>query len=183
MNSGQILTKVTIWSTFAAYAFGAATFAFSAKRHKWDAAARLAWTIACAALLAHVVCAFHVYHGWSHEAAYRETARQTGEVFGLNWGGGIYISYLLLVCWVVDLIWWWLGGLDSYRRRPWLLVSTWHWFVIFIIFNSTVVFETGIVRWAGLVLSLSLCLIWLFAARQRSHLRMPTGSPIRLGGD
>src|SRR5215210_3924672 len=89
MDSGALLTKVTVWVAVAGYAAGAAAFALSRGRRSWDAAARLAWTVACVALLAHVACAFHVYHGWSHESAYVETARQTGEVVGLDWGGGL----------------------------------------------------------------------------------------------
>ena len=97
IGSGEILTKVTIWITIAGYAAGAAAFALSRERYKWDSAARLAWTVACVGLLAHVAFAFHFYHGWSHGAAYRDTARQTDEVVGLNWGGGLYVNYALLI--------------------------------------------------------------------------------------
>jgi hypothetical protein len=167
IGSGEILTKVTIWITIAATAGGAAAFAFSRKRYKWDSAARLAWTVACAGLLAHVTCAFHFYHRWSHGAAYRDTARQTFEVFGLNWGGGLYVNYALVIVWVLDVIWWWLRGLEAYRHRPWLLVAAWHGFLIFIIFNAAVTFKTGFLRWVGLCVCLGLCLLWLpFGLRQ-----------------
>ncbi|MCM3869102.1 MAG: hypothetical protein ND895_00215 [Pyrinomonadaceae bacterium] len=165
MISGEFLTRLTIWITIAAYTAAAATFALSGKRHQWDRVARLAWTVACVGLLAHVTCAFHVYHGWSHTSAYLDTARQTDEVVGLNWGGGLYINYALLICWVLDVAWWWLRGLDAYRRRPWPMVAVWHGFLIFIIFNSTVVFKTGFVRWAGLSVCLGLCVVWWLAAR------------------
>lgn len=157
---GEILTRVTIWITIVGYAAGSAAFALSRKRPTWDSAARLAWTIACAGLLAHVICAFHFYHAWSHKAAHRDTARQTSEVFGLNWGGGLYVNYTLVMLWVLDVVWWWVRGLDSHRRRPWPLVAAWHGFLIFIIFNATVIFETGFVRWAGLCVCLGLCLVW-----------------------
>jgi hypothetical protein len=168
MNSGETLTRVTIWITILGYAVGTALFALSRKRHKWDSAARIAWTAACIGLLAHVTSAFHFYHDWSHNSAYRDTARQTGEVFGFNWGGGLYVNYLLLVVWVVDVIWWWLGGLEAYRRRPWLLVAAWQAFLIFIIFNGTVVFATGFVRWTGLCICLGLGFIWWRAVRGNS---------------
>lgn len=169
IGSGQVLTRVTIWITIVAYTIGAATFAFSRKRNKWDSAARLAWTVACVSLLAHVVSAFHYHHSWSHALAYRETARQTYEVFGMNWGGGLYVNYALLIIWILDVIWWWLGGLEAYRRRPWLLVAAWHGFLIFIIFNGAVVFGTGLVRWIGLGACLGLCLVWWLAARNSSN--------------
>ena len=56
--------------------------------------ARLGWTAACLCYLAHVYGAFAFMHGWSHASAYLETARQTQELFGLAWGGGIYFNYL-----------------------------------------------------------------------------------------
>ena len=149
MGSGEFITRITIWVAIGGYVAGAAAFALSRGRSVWARAARLAWTFACAALLVHVACAFHFYHGWSHDSAYQDTARQTAEVFRLNWGGGLYINYALLTGWVLDVACWWLGGLDSYRRRPWPLVAAWHGFLIFIIFNATVVFKTGWARWAG----------------------------------
>jgi len=165
MGNGELLIKLTIWGAFAGYAAGTAAFALSRGRRGWDRAARVSWTVACAAMLAHAACAFHFYHRWSHEAAYLDTARQTDEVFGLDWGGGLYVNYALLAGWVLDVTWWWLAGLDSYRRRPRSLVAAWHGFLMFIIFNSTVVFKAGAARWAGLFLCLGLCLAWWLAAR------------------
>jgi hypothetical protein len=165
MNTGEILTRVTIWITIVAFAVGFAAFALSRNRHNWDSVARVAWTAACVALLAHVAFAFNFYHGWSHDAAYRETARQTENVVGLNWGGGLYINYALIIGLVLDTIWWWVVGLEAYRHRPWPLLAAWHGFLVFIIFNATVVFKTGLVRWAGLIVCLGLCLLWLRAER------------------
>jgi hypothetical protein len=165
MNGGEILTRVSIWITIIAFAIGFAAFALSRNRRNWDATARLAWTVACAALLAHVAFAFHFFHGWSHDDAYLETARQTENVVGLNWGGGLYINYALVIGWVLDTVCWWVLGLEVYRSRAWPLVTAWRGFLIFIIFNATVVFKTGFVRWAGLLVCLALGLAWLIGAR------------------
>ena len=166
MSGGEVLTKVTIWIAVAGYFLGAAAFALSHGRRGWDSSARLVWTVACVALVAHVACAFHVHHGWSHEAAYRDTARQNAEVFGLDWGGGLYVNYVLVAAWVADVCWWWGLGLDAYRRRPWPLVAVWHTFLLVIVFSATVIFEGGIVRWTGLSLCLALCLVWLIGSRR-----------------
>jgi hypothetical protein len=182
MGTGEILTRVTIWVAVAGYAAGAAAFALSRKRYRWDAAARLASTLACIALLAHVACAFHFYHGWSHGVAYLDTARQTEEVFGLDWGGGLYVNYALLAGWVLDVTWWWVRGLDAYRRRPWPLTAAWHGFLIFIIFNAAVVFKTGPTRWAGLCVCLGLCLAWWVAARDNLT-RRPDNRPLAVVED
>ena len=176
MDSGALLTKATIWVAIAGYAAGGAALALARGRGSWDAAARLMWTVACLSLLAHVACAFNFYHAWSHDSAYVETARQTGEVVGFDWGGGLFINYAIMTGWVIDIAWWWLGGIDSYRRRPWPLVAAWHGFLIFIIFNATVVFKSGLTRWAGLGVCLGLRLVgWLAASGQttRSATRRP----------
>lgn len=162
---GELLTKITIWVAVAGYAAGSAAFALSRGKAAWDSAARLAWTFACASLLAHVACAFHFYHGWSHASAHLDTARQTNDVFGLDWGGGLYINYSLMLGWVLDVAWWWLRGLDSHRRRCLPLVAAWHGFLLFIVFNATVVFKSGAARWVGLVMCLGLCVAWWRAAR------------------
>jgi hypothetical protein len=158
--TGELLTRGTIWITLVAYTLGSVIFALARRRPRWDSAVRLAWTTACASLIAHFASAFQFYHGWSQEAAYRDTARQTEELFGLNWGGGLFINYVLLVSWMIDIGWWWVGGLDSYRRRSRLLVVAWHSFLIFIIFNATVVFADGIVRWGGLLICFVLAVSW-----------------------
>lgn len=160
----DILTRSTIWISIVAYTVGCVVFAF-ARRDGW---VRMAWTIGCAALLAHFICAFHFFHAWSQAAAYRDTARQTAEVFAIDWGGGLYINYAVAIFWIADVVWWWFAGLNSYRRRPWLLTLIWHSFLIFIIFNATVVFKDGLTRWIGLLVSLTLCLCWVSINRKRS---------------
>jgi hypothetical protein len=160
MSVGELLTRLTIWIAIVGYSAGSFTFAFSRKRQLWDSATRLLWTIACFSLLIHVVCAFHFYHDWSHANAYLDTARQTKDVTSINWGGGLYINYVLVVAWVGDISWWWVGGLESYRSRPWPLIIFWHGFLVFIIFNATVVFATGIARGVGFAICLVTGLVW-----------------------
>lgn len=170
MDTAELLTRGTIWVSIAGYSIGSIIFALSyssSRKAALDSATRAIWTIACASLIAHFISAFHFYHGWSHAAAYEDTARQTHELFGLYWGGGVFINYALLVFWMIDIAWWWRSGLDSYRKRPWPLVVAWHGLVIFIIFNATVVFGDGIVRWIGLAISVLLAVSWLRIARNK----------------
>jgi hypothetical protein len=158
MSSGEFLTRSTIWIAILAYTIGWVVFANTQRRTDRDRWVRLAWTIGCAALIAHFICAFQFYHAWSHASAYVETARQTAEVFRVNWGGGLFINYAVAVLWFSDVAWWWFAGVGSYRRRAWLLTLIWHGFLIFIIFNATVVFKDGLTRWIGLLVCLSLML-------------------------
>ena len=168
MDSGELLTRATIWIAIVAYTTGSVIFALARGRSRWDSATRLAWTIAVFSLIAHFICAYEFYHHWSHESAYLDTARQTDEVVGLNWGGGLFINYAFLIIWAIDVGWWWLRGLNSYRTRPWGVVAAWHGFLIFILFNATVVFKDGGVRWVGLIICLTLLLAWIVIAMQRS---------------
>lgn len=169
MGGGEVLTTLTVWVALAGYFAGAGAYALSRGRRGWDRFARASWTVGCAALLAHVACAFHFKHGWSHAAAYRDTARQTSEVFRIDWGGGLYVNYALAALWVADVGWWWGRGLVAYRRRAWPLTAAWHAFLLFVVFNATVVFGEGFVRWAGLCLCVALGLAWLNAARGGSE--------------
>jgi hypothetical protein len=178
MSGGQILTAATIWIAIIAYGTGSAIFALSENRPRCHSLARLVWTVACLALLAHIASAFHFFHQWSHDAAYRDTARQTEEMFGFNSGVGIYFNYALLTLWILDVCWWWIKGLEAYRRRPWLLVAAWHTFLIFMFFNATVVFGSGFVRWLGLCVCLALLVVWWLAWRSRRNNK----AQIQLGG-
>jgi hypothetical protein len=148
MNRGEFLTRLTIWLALCAYATGAGTLLLARGRPFWLACARWAWTLGCAFFLAHVVCAFGYFHHWSHAAAYRETARQTGEMTGFHWGGGIFLNYLLAIAWLADVLWWWFAP-GSFAHRPRRLAVVWHGFFFFMVFNGTVVFGMGPVRWFG----------------------------------
>ncbi len=159
MSRGELFTRLTIWLALSGYACGAIIHFVRRENLRWQARARWAWTLGCLGMLAHVACAFHVYHNWSQTSAYRETARQTAEVFNFNWGGGLYINYAFIAAWVLDVIWWW-RGLAAYNRRPRYVVLAWQGFFLFMVFNATVVFKTGVLRWLGIVLCLALVLVW-----------------------
>ncbi len=159
MIRGEFLTRLTIWLALSGAALGAVLqFAFRAspKRQAW---ARWAWTMGGVGLLTHVVCAYHFYHDWSQDSVYRETARQTAEVFGLNWGGGIYVNYAFIAAWLVEVIWWW-RGLAVYERRPRAWALAWQGFFLFMVFNATVVFKTGMLRWLGFAMCLGMAVLW-----------------------
>jgi hypothetical protein len=121
--------------------------------------ARFAWTAGCIAFLLHVAAAFHFVHHWSHGAAYAETGRQTAEVTGLNWGGGLYFNYLFAIAWLGDVIWRWLKP-ASYLTRPRWIEGFVQGFMGFIAFNATVVFGHGAVRWAGVVAAALILFFW-----------------------
>jgi hypothetical protein len=167
MSTGELMTRIPVWITLIAYFVGAVLLTLSRRKPLVERAARWAWTIAVLSLLVHVACAYHFYHGWSQQSAYLETARQTAQVTGLEWGGGLYINYFLILCWMVDVGWWW-RGLERYRHRSATLLVIWQGFLIFVIFNAAVVFKTGALRYIGVVLCGTLCVVWLFEAIKSS---------------
>lgn len=143
----DLATRTTIW--FALACFFAAEIAAPWRADRSDLLVRWLWTVACAALLAHVACAFAFYHQWSHVAAYRHTAEETAAVVGWNWGGGLYFNYLMCALWLGDVAWWWSNPGGHRNRSKWLHHAL-HGFFWFMIFNATVVYGTGPVRWWGL---------------------------------
>ncbi|MSR59821.1 MAG: hypothetical protein EXS05_19655 [Planctomycetaceae bacterium] len=131
------------------------------------ALARGLWTFGCLALWLHVACAFHFYHDWSHSAAFEQTARETRLVTGFDWGGGVWINYLLMLLWSSDVAWRWINP-QSFRARPKALNRAWLSGFAFIAFNATVVFEEGAVRYAGIGATVLLTAL-LIARRLGAH--------------
>jgi hypothetical protein len=159
MTDGELLTRLTIWGALCAYAIGAGTHLLVQQHPRWLPRARWAWTCACLFLLIHIGFAFHHYHSWSHVNAYRDTARQTAEMTGIDWGGGIYLNYLLAAAWLADVVYWWTAP-KRHLQRSRRLTAVWHGFVFFMIFNGAVVFGTGPVRWFGILISAGLFVLW-----------------------
>ena len=166
MNRGELLTRLTVWLALCAYALGAAMLLLARERPRLPARARWAWTLGCAFFLAHVVCAFGYFHGWSHAAAYSETARQTAELTGLRWGGGLFLNYVFAAAWLADVLWWWLAPASFARRSP-RLTAAWQGFFFFMVFNGTIVFGNGPVRWLGMAICAGLAVLWWTTRRHR----------------
>jgi hypothetical protein len=116
--------------------------------------ARWCWTLGLVSFLVHLGMAFHFYHGWSHAHAYQHTAEVSGT------GEGIYVSYLFTILWAADVAWWWALPLGFANRSRWLDRAL-HAFMLFIVFNGTVVYERGPIRWAGLVMFAVLAASWV----------------------
>ncbi len=113
---------------------------------------RLVWTLGGAVFLVHVITSFHFFYDWSHAVAVDETARQVAELMGRGFGAGIYLNYVFTAIWLVDAAWWWFDA-ASYQRRSWIGVLLAHGFFLFMIFNATVVFEDGVTRVMGLLVT------------------------------
>jgi len=164
VNPGETLTRWTVRIALACY-----TVAMACWWRRRDRLAGLAWTTGCLGYLAHVAAAFHFYHGWSHQAAWQETARRTADLMGWSWGGGLYWNYAFTLVWVADAVWWWRDAARYHQRRRWVTAVV-HAFLGFMIFQGAVVFASGAVRWLGLIATLAAGLKTFHAAgaRQKS---------------
>lgn len=158
MHTGEWLTRGTVWLALSLYAAGEIVKA-ARRPAGWSPAAHCLNSAGCAAFLAHVGCAFHFYHGWSHLAAYADTARLTAERFGWTWGGGLYFNYLFALVWIGESVWGWANP-NRYRGRAEWITWTVRGFFWFMMLNGAVVFAREIMRWFGLVLCLTLLGCW-----------------------
>ena len=107
-----------------------------------DPAARGWWTAGCAFAVLHTAIAFHVVDGWSHAAAFEHTERVSG------FGAGVFVNYLFLAIWWIDVLWLWVAP-RLYGRRPQWLTWTLYGFLTFVMLNATVVFASGPLRWVA----------------------------------
>jgi hypothetical protein len=107
----------------------------------------------------HIVLAFDVRHGWNYGAAVQATAHQTDQVYGVAWGGGLYINFLFLTTWLLELFWWRLRP-HRYFGRPvfvtWLLRT----FYLVILLNAAIIFAARERQVLGLILLGILLWIW-----------------------
>jgi hypothetical protein len=165
MDPGEWSIRWTVRLALGLYALALAARLLAKPHRAWLGPARWAWSLGCALYLAHVICAFQFRHGWSHAAAYQETARRTEELFGLAWGGGLYLNYLFTVVWVGDVLWWWLAR-RSYETRPRWLETIVQAFLAFMALNGAIVFAAGPVRWVALAACAGLGVLWWFTRRE-----------------
>ncbi|MBX9599622.1 MAG: hypothetical protein K2X35_01415 [Bryobacteraceae bacterium] len=117
---------------------------------------RALWTVAFALYLAHVAAAFHYRHNWSHFAALADTARQTRELTGFDYGGGLWWNYGVTALWAFDVALLWTAG-----RRPRRWARAFLLFWLFMAVNGAVVFAAGPIRWLGAAALLIIAALYL----------------------
>lgn len=128
--------------------------------HRWT------WTLGFCLFLAHVITAFHFYHHWSHAAAVEDTRRQTAELLGFEFGEGVYFNYAFLMAWATDLYWTWRPATRRSSSITVLRVGM-LLFMLFIVFNGTVVFKSGWLRGFGILGTAYILFAWGFSLLNR----------------
>ena len=153
------------------YYFAATLGMLLTSRDEWTVAGsrvrllRQIWTLACLAYVIHVALAFHHYHQWSHAQAMQHTRERSG------YGGGIFASHLFTLLWSLDAAYWWARP-SGHIRRPMWAGATLYGYMAFIVFCGTVVYESGLIRWAsaGAFAMLAAALARRYLANRSSNL-------------
>lgn len=127
----------------------------------------LIWTLGCVLAWVHIAVAFHLGHGWSHEAAWEHTRKVGG------YGDGIFVNYAFALVWLVDVLWAW-AAVAPYGRRPRWLNWTIHGFLAFVVFNAAVVFGGSELRTQfATFFGGSLLLVWYTERRKKKKTPAP----------
>ncbi len=156
---GTFIISGTALASFAGFVLVLWTPVSKGRAHK-------AWFMAWLLLVVHTIAAFHFVHHWSHQHAMFETARQTKELTGINWAGGVYLNYVLIAVWGLDC------PIQRSTSRP---ASRWKtnahlaaiWFLAFMWFNATVVFGGTSARFVGIIAFGAL--IWRWFTRSSAN--------------
>ena len=148
-NPGERVTRNTVRLSFACYIIALISMVRLAKSDRPahtppGRIARWCWTFANLYFLTHVAAAFNFYHHWSHRNAFERTRAISGS------GYGLYVSYVFTILWTADVAWWWLQPKRYASRAIWIGRAL-HIFMLFIIFNGTVIFASGPIRVAGII--------------------------------
>lgn len=121
------------------------------------------WTAGWLALVAHVVLAFALVHGWSWSAAYEHTAQRTEALVGWNWGGGVWFNLVTVGVWGADVFRIW-----TRPPRPERSVQSAGWtrwsnyavqsYIAFMMINATVVFGSRFAQFTGCLMCAGLAM-------------------------
>ncbi len=121
-------------------------------------AVRVMWTLSFLFFVLHVAASFHFVHHWSHREAYLATAKETGELMGVEFGEGVYFNYLFLAAWASHLWFTWFPAPANnlfVRTAQQIFLL----YMSFIAFNGVVVFKSGWLRTIGIVATVALVAI------------------------
>ena len=154
------MVNLTIWISLALYALAVAVSFSGADPEKRQRSYRMLWRLGCMFALLHVLCAFHLVHGWNHQIAVKHTIMETERVTGYRFEYGIYFNYLFLLTWTIDCF----GKTTNNWWKRFV-----HVYMLFIIISGTIVFEDGPIRYITFVVLAVLSILFYRGKRRHSQ--------------
>ena len=115
--------------------------------------------IGASLLAVHIALALQVRHGWSHSSVVATVREQTRTTYGVDWGGGVWVNYLFLSLWIVELAWW-RAASRRYFSRPRPVIVTIRGFFALVFVNAAVVFAAPSRRPLGFLMTVVLFWAW-----------------------
>ena len=76
-----------------------------------------------------------------------------------GYGDGVFLNYLVIVVWMIDIGWWWLWPRQHGQRSKWATILI-NGFLLFMWFNATVIFAKDYLFIVGALCFL--LLVWSF---------------------
>lgn len=165
---GSLIIAWTIRASVLLFFLTLFVWVLRTKSSRWAEVLRVVWTLGFVLFAAHVIAAFHFHHQWSHASALAETARQTRDLIGVEFGAGLYFNHLFMLIWAIDLAWIWLANPRLVQRYRWLRL-TWLAYLVFIAFNGVAVFKDGWMRIGGIT-ALTLIVVGAIVRRKQGSL-------------
>lgn len=176
------LLYLTVWISLSLFAL--AEVARHRTARTWPRAVSAAGLVL---MIVHVFIAMGWRHDWAHSSALATTAAQTRDVYGLDWGGGVYVNYVFVVLWTFLVLGCWgdregagadrhgagseqqgagggpagAGGAGLRHAVVWAV----RWVFLIIIANAAVVFAGGWRRLAGAAIVAALVVAWFRTGR------------------
>lgn len=116
INIGPLLMVGSLWlGVWLGWTSLASRWQVGANDKAWKSARRFL-TGGLAALAAHTLITFDNYHNWSHEMARVAMELRVAEYLPIKSGAVIYVTYLYLALWAIEVVWSW-AAFDLWQRR------------------------------------------------------------------
>ena len=138
------LLYLTVWISLSLFALA------EVARDRTDALwPRAVSAVGLALMIVHIFIAMDIRHGWQHSSAVTATAQQTHQVYGIAWGGGIYVNYLFILVWGL--------AVPGFRGSGVRIAPV---FFLIVIANAAIVFAVGWRRVLGVLIVFVLLYAW-----------------------
>lgn len=171
VNVAVILIKGSLWLGIwlawlaLAWRWGAAPDSPAWRRARW------CFTASAIPLLIHAAISFDNFLNWSHEMGVVTMEMRTAEFLPVQTGAAIYLTYLFLIIWLLEVVVSW-AAFDAWRCRPrWFdaLVQFFllgYGFILVVFLGGVGAYQLTPVGWTSLAVAALAGITWGLARRR-----------------